>query len=76
MRPKHLRVRIVQCKRYAPDAFVRHLGDLKKKELPKVKALKPQRYILCTACKLSVASRRLQVALLGSRRSRSMVPLV
>jgi hypothetical protein len=44
---------IVQCKRYAPNAFARLKRDLGTKELPKVAALAPDRYILCTSCKLS-----------------------
>lgn len=44
---------IVQCKRYAPNAFARLMRDLKEKELPKVEKLTPNRYILCTSCRLS-----------------------
>lgn len=44
---------IIQCKRYAPDAFARLYSDLKSKELAKVRALAPRRYVLCTSCKLS-----------------------
>ena len=42
---------IVQCKRYVESSF----SDLKravKKEVPKVNALDPERYFLCTALKL------------------------
>ncbi|MBV8123703.1 MAG: restriction endonuclease [Paucibacter sp.] len=44
---------IIQCKRYAPDAFARLYRDLESKELAKVRALAPRRYVLCTSCKLS-----------------------
>ena len=44
---------IVQCKRYSPAAFSRLRRDIESKELPKVKALAPERYILCTSCLLS-----------------------
>lgn len=44
---------IGQCKRYAPHAFARLLRDLRSKELPKISLLAPERYILCTSCKLS-----------------------
>ncbi len=44
---------IVQCKRYAPDAFARLYRDLESKELAKVRALTSRRYIICTSCKLS-----------------------
>ncbi|RYZ73780.1 MAG: hypothetical protein EOP09_01400 [Proteobacteria bacterium] len=48
---------IVQCKRYAPDAFARLYGDLQGKELAKVKLLKPRRYVVCTSCKLNPAQK-------------------
>ncbi len=51
--PSKDRTTIIQCKRYAPDAFVRLYSDLESKELAKVRALAPRRYILCTSCKLS-----------------------
>lgn len=44
---------IVQCKRYEPKAFGRLLNDISKKEMPKVKKLKPARYILSTSCLLN-----------------------
>lgn len=46
-------VLIVQCKRYAPDAFSRLLRDMRTKELPKVKLMAPKRYVLTTSCRLS-----------------------
>ncbi|MGB6098399.1 MAG: restriction endonuclease [Comamonas thiooxydans] len=58
-------ITIVQCKRYAPDAFARLYGDLKDKELPKVEALMPQRYVVCTSCKLSPAQKDKLLALLS-----------
>lgn len=51
--PSSDRTTIVQCKRYAPEAFSRLKRDLKKNEIPKVAKLAPDRYILCTSCKLS-----------------------
>lgn len=51
--PSRDRTTIIQCKRYAPDAFARLCSDLESKELAKVRALAPRRYILCTSCKLS-----------------------
>lgn len=44
---------IIQCKRYASDAFARLYRDLESKELAKVRALASRRYVLCTSCKLS-----------------------
>lgn len=55
---------IVQCKRYAPGAFSRLKRDLGCKELPKVEMLAPDRYILCTSCKLSPAQKAELFALL------------
>ena len=51
--PSKDRTTIIQCKRYAPDAFARLYRDLESKELTKVRALASRRYILCTSCKLS-----------------------
>jgi hypothetical protein len=55
---------IIQCKRYAPDAFARLYRDLKTKELAKIKVLSPQRYVVCTSCKLSPAQKDKLLALL------------
>lgn len=51
--PSEDNVSIVQCKRYAPEAVARLVRDLTVKELPKVRRLTPQRYILSTSCRLS-----------------------
>ncbi|MES2685950.1 MAG: restriction endonuclease [Pseudomonadota bacterium] len=44
---------IVQCKRYAPGAFSRLLNVIKRDELPKIRKLKPTRYMLVTSCGLT-----------------------
>lgn len=56
---------IAQCKRYAPNAFARLKRDLEEKELPKVAALAPDRYILCTSCKLSPGQKDQLLSLLN-----------
>ena len=45
---------IIQCKRYAPNAFNSLLNKLKNEEAPKIKALNPERYVLVTSVPLSV----------------------
>ena len=55
--PSKDRTTIIQCKRYAPDAFARLYRDIESKELAKVKTLSPRRYVLCTSCKLSPAQK-------------------
>ncbi|NEV64709.1 restriction endonuclease [Thiorhodococcus minor] len=47
---------IVQCKRYAETAFSRLLTNCKQ-ELPKLKKLEPQRYVLATSVPLSPANK-------------------
>lgn len=44
---------IVQCKRYAANAFSRLYGELINSELAKVNALKPARYVIATSVALS-----------------------
>lgn len=44
---------IAQCKRYAPNAFSRLKRDLEQNEIPKILVLRPDRYVLCTSCRLS-----------------------
>lgn len=44
---------IVQCKRYASNAFTRLFRELKHSELPKISKLAPTRYILATSCALN-----------------------
>ena len=48
---------IVQCKRYAPDAFNRLKSDIENKELKKVQKQSPKKYILFTSVKLSLANK-------------------
>lgn len=48
---------IIQCKRYVVSQYNSLLRNLKK-EVPKVKKLSPQRYILATACELSPANKK------------------
>jgi hypothetical protein len=44
---------IVQCKRYQSDGFATLKSKLKTEELPKIKKLKPGRYILSASVKMS-----------------------
>jgi hypothetical protein len=48
---------IIQCKHYAPDAFVRLKRVLQNDELPKVRKLSPERYLVVTSIPLSVANK-------------------
>jgi len=63
--PSKDRTTIIQCKRYAPDAFARLYRDLESKELAKVRVLAPQRYVLCTSCKLSPPQKEKLLSLLA-----------
>ena len=42
-----------QCKRWAPNAYAALLRHLKKEELPKIRKLAPERYILMTSVELN-----------------------
>ena len=55
---------IGQCKRWAEDSFTDLLRHLKRDELPKIRKLAPQRYILMTSVKLTPASKNKIVAAL------------
>ncbi len=55
---------IGQCKRWAEDSFTDLLRHLKRDELPKIKKLAPQRYILLTSVKLTPARKDKIVAAL------------
>lgn len=44
---------IAQCKRWAENSFTSLLRNLSREELPKIKKLTPQRYILMTSVKLT-----------------------
>lgn len=44
---------IGQCKHYRADAFSNLLSNLKRKELPKVERLAPQRYIVMTSVRMT-----------------------
>ena len=44
---------IAQCKRWAENSFASLLRHLSREELPKIKSLSPQRYILMTSVKLT-----------------------
>lgn len=44
---------IIQCKHYFKSGFRKLLSDLTKKELPKITALNPKRYIVVTSISLS-----------------------
>ncbi len=48
---------IIQCKRYAPGAFARLKRDIQSGELPKVRRLSPERYLLVTSIPLSAANK-------------------
>ena len=48
---------IIQCKRYSPNAFNSLLNKLKNEEIPKIKALNPERYVLVTSVPLSVGQK-------------------
>jgi hypothetical protein len=48
---------IIQCKHYAPDAFARLKRKIQNDELPKVRKLSPERYLLVTSVPLSVANK-------------------
>lgn len=63
--PTKDRTTIIQCKRYAPDAFARLYSDLGAKELAKVKRLNPQRYVVCTSCRLNPDQKGKLLALLA-----------
>jgi Restriction endonuclease len=45
--------RIVQCKKFKPDAYVRLRRELKQVEVPKIRALAPGRYVLATSVELT-----------------------
>lgn len=47
---------IVQCKHFARSGFAKLKSHLKKKELPKVRELRPSRYVLATSVGLSPAN--------------------
>lgn len=48
---------VIQCKHYAPDAFARLKRHLQNEELPKVRKLSPERYLVVTSIPLSVANK-------------------
>ena len=47
-----------QCKRWAEDSFARLHRHLSREELPKIKKLAPQRYILMTSVKLTSGQKK------------------
>ena len=51
--PLHGGLTIVQCKHYASSSFSNLLYDLKNSELPKVRRLRPHRYVIVTSLPLS-----------------------
>lgn len=55
--PKDNKKIIVQCKRYATNSYAALLNKLKNEELPKVKNLNPDRYVIVTSVLLSVAQK-------------------
>lgn len=54
---------IIQCKRYKPDDFAQLKRSIKN-ELEKLQKIKPERYILATSTKLSLANKRALMKLL------------
>jgi Restriction endonuclease len=61
--PESEKTTIVQCKRYAPHKFSALVGSVKK-ELPKLEALRPARYVLVTSVALSPANKETLLSLL------------
>lgn len=51
--PSSDRTIVVQCKKYAPNAFSRLMHMMRTEEIPKVVRLNPARYVLVTACGLT-----------------------
>ena len=49
--------RIVQCKHFVASGFQKLLSELRTKELPKIRLLKPSRYVVATTCGLTPANK-------------------
>lgn len=54
-----------QCKRWAEDSFPRLLRYLSREELPKIRKLAPQRYIIMTSVQLTPSRKERVVSALG-----------